>query len=113
MIRDLFPDSSIVGSPQRCVQKDVDTSDMEALTVLWWSLCLRVAPNWFLCTDAATDDTSIVFSPYGIPSRNFSVMYVFVRNVHHLSQLPYCFVTVALEILSVVLRMLLVTIYRI
>ena len=73
-------------------------------------MVLRVVPNWFLHTDAVNDDTSIVFSPCGIPSSNFSVIYVCVINVHHISQFPYCLVAVALAIILVVSRMLLVTI---
>ena len=70
-LRDLYPDAYRVGSPQRCVQKDIDTSDTSDLTVLWRSFGLHVAPNWFLCTDSVNDDTRIVFFPCGIPSRNF------------------------------------------
>ena len=101
-----------VGYPQRCVWKDLDTSYAAALTVLWRSLGLRVAPNWFLHTDAANEDTMIFFSPCGIPPRNVFVMAVCVRNVHHIYQLADCLVAVALAITSVVLRMLLVKISR-
>ena len=73
---------------------------------------MRVAPNWFLHTDAANDDTMIVFYPCGIPYRSVFVMPVCVRNVHHISQFPDCFIEVVLEIPSVVSRMLLVTISR-
>ena len=51
-IRDLFPDASRVRSPQRCIRKDIYTSDMVALTAMWRSLDFLVAPNWFLLIDA-------------------------------------------------------------
>ena len=75
-IRDICPDASRFGSLQRCARKDTDTSFMAALTVLWRILDLLVAPNWFLCTDAKNDETSIVFSPCGILSRNLFLMHV-------------------------------------
>ena len=111
-LRGLCPDASRVGSPQRRIWKDVDTSDTTALAFLWRSLGLRVAKNWFLHTDAENDDTMIVFSPCGIPSSIFFMMPVCVSNAHHLSQFPDCLIAVALAIPSVVSRMLLVTIYR-
>ena len=82
------------------------------LTVPWRSLGLRVAPNWFLCTDSANDDTMIVLYFCEITPRNLFMMPVCVRNVKHLSQLSDCLVAVAVAILSVVLRMLIVTISR-
>ena len=91
---------------------DIDTSDTSYLMVSWRCLGLCVVSNWFLFTDAANDDTRIVFSLFGIPSMNFSVMPVCVRNVHHCSQLPDCLVVVALAIPLVVLRILLVKIPR-
>ena len=45
-----------------CVWKDVDTPDTTDLMVLWRIFGLRVAPKWFLRTDAANDDTMIIFS---------------------------------------------------
>ena len=73
---------------------------------------LRVAPNCFLRTGSDNYDTSIVFSPCGIPSSNLFVMLVCVKNVHHLSQFPDFLVAVDLAITSVVYSMLLVTIPR-
>ena len=49
------------------------------------SLCFR---NWFCCTEAANDDTRIVFCYCGIPPRNLSVISECLRNVPHISQLP-------------------------
>ena len=69
---------------------------MVALTVPWRILDFLIATNWFLCTDAVNDDTKIVFFPFEILSRNLFVMPVCVRNEHHLSQLPYGLVSVAL-----------------
>ena len=43
--------------------------------------------NWFLFTEAANDDTSIVFCSCGIPPRHFYLMPEYLNNVHHLSQL--------------------------
>ena len=73
---------------------------------------LRIAPNWFLCADAANDDTGIVFYPCGIPSRNLFVMPVCVRNVHHISQFTDYLVAIALDIPLVVSMILLVKISR-
>ena len=95
-LMDLCLDASRVGSPQRCVRKDVDTSDNAAMTVPWRILGLCVAPKWFICTDAMNDEKIILFSLYGIPSSNLFVMPVCVSNVHHLSQLPLCLVAVVL-----------------
>ena len=92
--------------------KDVDISDTEDLTVPWSSLGLYVAPHWLLCTDAANDDTRIVFSSCGITLNNLFVMPVCVSNVHHISQLPDFLVAASLVITLVMLRMLLVKIYR-
>ena len=96
MTKDVFPEDSRAGSLRKCVQKDADTSDMADLTVPWRSTCFPVFPNWFCCTEAANDDTRIFFCDCGIPSRNFSVIPECLRNVPHLSQLPYCLVAVAL-----------------
>ena len=71
---------------------------MVDLTVSWRILGLRVAPNWFLCTDAENNDTVVVFSPCVIPSRNLFVTLVCVINMHHLSQLPDFLVAVGLAI---------------
>ena len=54
-------------------------------------------PNWFLCTDTANDDILIALCSCGIPPNNFSVMPECVRNLHHISQLPYCLDAVVLE----------------
>ena len=54
-----------------CVWKDVDTFNMATFMVSWRSLVVRVAPNWFICTDAANDDTRIIFSSCGVTSRIF------------------------------------------
>ena len=59
------------GSPQSFIRKDVDTTDTAVFMVTWRSVGLSVAPNWFLCTDAANDDTVIIFYPCGVPSKNF------------------------------------------
>ena len=56
-----------------------------------------VFPKWFRCTEAANDDTRIVFCACGISSRNLSVIPECWRNVPHLSQFPDCLVAVALE----------------
>ena len=104
---ELCSDAYRFRSPQRCVQKDVDTSDTEALTVTWSSLGLTVAPNYFLRTDTTNDDTMIVFSTCGIPFSNFFLMHVCERNVHHIYQFPDCLVAVALAITLVISRMLL------
>ena len=45
-IRGLCPDSSRVGFPWRCVRKDADTSDTEALLVPWRILNLFVVPKF-------------------------------------------------------------------
>ena len=52
---------------------------MADLTVLWRSVCFFVVTNWFLCTDAANDDTMIVLCSCGIPPNTFSVIPEFVR----------------------------------
>ena len=111
-IRYLCSDVSRARSPQRCVRKDVDTSNTAALTVLWKSLDLLVAPNWFLYTDTVNDYTRIFLYSCGIPSNNLFLMPVCVSNVHHLSQLPCCLVVLTLYIPLVVLRMPLVIISR-
>ena len=85
---------------------------MADLTVSWRSLGLRVVLNWFLRTDAANDDTRIILYTCGITYRNFSVMPVCARNVHHLSQFPDCLFVVDLAIPLVVLRMMLVKISK-
>ena len=70
---------------------------MADLTVPWRSTCFPVFPDWFRRTEAANDDTRIVFCACGIPSRSLSVIPEFLRNIPHLSQLPECLVAVALE----------------
>ena len=89
---------SMVGSPQRCVQKDLYTSDTSDLTITWRILGSRVVTNWFLRTNDENDDTRIVFSPCGIPSRNFFMIPLSVRNLHHNYQLPDCSVAVSLDV---------------
>ena len=69
-------------------------------------------PNWFRCTEAANDDTRIVFCACGITSRNLSVIPECLSNVPHLSQLPDCLVAVALEMPLEVLRLPLAIISR-
>ena len=71
---------------------------MVYLTVTWRSVDLFVVPNWFICTDAANDDTSVVLAMFWIPSRNFSSIPACVRNVHHISQLSDWLVSVSLDI---------------
>ena len=78
----------MVGSLQRCAQKDADTSDMKDLTVPGRIFCFLVVTNWFLHTKAVNDDTRILLGYSGITPKNFSVMTEFVRNFHHLSQFP-------------------------
>ena len=84
-IKDVLPEESRVGLLRRYVYKDEDTSDIEYLTVPWRSVCFLVVLNWFLCTDAANDNTSIVLCSCGIPPKHFSVMPECVRKFHHLS----------------------------
>ena len=72
-LRELSPDASRFGSPGMCVRKDVDTFNTETFIVSWRSLGVRVAPNWFICTDAENDDTRIVFSTCGIMFKIFSL----------------------------------------
>ena len=69
---------------------------MADLTVPWRSICLLVFTNYFCRTEAANDDTMIVFCACGIPSRNLSVIPECWKNVPHLSQFSDCLVTVAL-----------------
>ena len=83
-IRDLCPNASRVGSPQNCVQKDIDISNMVALTVPCRSSDLSVVPNIFIHTDDVNDNTRIILSPCGISSRNLFSMHVCVSNMHHL-----------------------------
>ena len=52
-------------------------------------------PNWFRCTEAANDDTRIVFCACGITSRNLSVIPECLSNVPHLYQFPDCLVSAA------------------
>ena len=47
-------------------------------------------------TEAANDDTRIVFCACGIPSMNLSIITECWRNVPHLYQLPDYFIAVAL-----------------
>ena len=86
------------GLIQGSIWKDIDTSDMAALTVLWSIFAFFVVPNWCLRTDSANDDTSVVLDPFLVQSRNFSLAPTCVSNVHHLSQLPCFLVVVALDI---------------
>ena len=72
-----------------------------------------VGPNWFLCTEAANDDTRVFLCYCGIPPSNSSAMSECLRNVYHLSQLLDCLVAVALVMLLDELRMTLAIIYRI
>ena len=69
---------------------------MADLTVTCRSTCFPVFPNWFRRTEAANDDTRIVFCACGIPSSNLSVIPECFRNVPQISQLPDCLVVVAL-----------------
>ena len=92
----MCPDSYRVVFPQMYVKKDSDTSDTEALPVLWRGLYFFIVPNRFLCTYAANDDTMIVLYPCGITARNMFLMPVCVSNVHHLSRLSDLLVTVDL-----------------
>ena len=69
---------------------------MVDLTFPWRSICFLIFPDCFCRTEAANDDTRIVFCAYGISSRNLSVIPECWRNVYHLSQLPDCLVAVAL-----------------
>ena len=85
---DICPDMSRVGSPQICIRKDTDTSDTSALMVMSRNLDFFVAPNWFLYTDAANDDTRVFMYPCGIPYSSLFLMPVCVSNVHRCSQLP-------------------------
>ena len=71
-----------------------------------------VVPNWFRRTEAANDDTRVVFCACGIPSSNLSVIPECLRNVPHLSQLPYLLVAVALAIPLEVSRLPLAMIFR-
>ena len=79
---------SRIRSPRRDVWKDSDTSATSALTVLWRSLNLFVVPNWFLRTDTANYDTSVVLDLCWSPSRNLYLTPTCVRNVYHIFQLP-------------------------
>ena len=74
------------------------------------SVCFFVFPNWFLCTNAANENTIFVLCYCGNPFKNFSVMPECVINVHHIYQLPECLSAVSLEIPLVVLSMPLVMI---
>ena len=69
---------------------------MADLTVPWRSICFPFFLNWFRRTEAANDDTRVVFCACGIPSSNLSVIPECWSNVPHLSQLPDCLVAVAL-----------------
>ena len=55
-----------------------------------------VVSNWFLCTDAANDETRIFLCCFVIPPNNSSDMPECVSNVHHLYQLTDFLVVVAL-----------------
>ena len=85
---------------------------MAALTVTWRILDLFVVPNWFICTDTAKYDTSVVLAPCWSPFSNFYFVSACVSNVPHLYQLSDCLVTVALYITLVVSMELLVKISR-
>ena len=74
MVKVVCPEDSRFGLLRRCVRKDADTSNMADLTVPWRSICFPIFPNWFPRTEAANDDTRIVFCACGIPYRNFSVI---------------------------------------
>ena len=97
---------------QGCVCKNADTSDMADLAVLWRSIYFFVVPNWFLCTDAANDDTMIVLCSCGIPFKHLSMIPECVSNVHHLSLLPDFLVAVDLEMTLVASRLSLAMISR-
>ena len=88
-----------------CVRKDADKYDIADLTVPWRSICFLIVPNWFCRTEAANDDISIVLCSCGIPPRNSSAIPEFLRNVHHIYQLPDCLVAVALEMPLEALRL--------
>ena len=79
---------SRIGSLQRSIQKDADTSDMVYLTVLWRSVDFFVLKNWFLCTNAANDNTSVVVASFWILSKIVSLTPACVSNVHHVSLFP-------------------------
>ena len=64
-------------------------------------------------TEAANDDTRIVFCACGIPSRVLSVILECLRNITHLSQLPECLVAVAFAMPLEASRLPLVMISRI
>ena len=86
---------------------------MADLTVPWKIVCFLVFTNWFRCTEAENDDTMIVLYCCGIPPKNLSVIHECLRNVHHLSQLPDCFVAMALAVLLEASRLSLAMISRI
>ena len=86
----------MIGLLQRCTRKGVDTSNMEDLTVPWRTIIFLVVPNWFLCTEAANDDTRIVLCSCEIPPRNLYAIPECLRNMLHLYQFPDCLVTVDL-----------------
>ena len=111
-INDVWLEEFKVGSLQRCVQKDVDTSDISDLTVPWMSFFFLVMPNWFCCTEAANYETRIVLCSCGIPSRNLSVIPECLRNENHLYQFPDRLVLVALVMLFEALRLPLAMISR-
>ena len=86
---------------------------MADLIVPWRSICFLVFMNWFCRTDAANDDTRIVFCACGIPFKNLSMIPECRRNVTYLSQLSDCLVAVALAMPLEVSRLPLAMISRI
>ena len=83
---------------------------MADLTVSWRRVFFFVVPNLFICTDATNYDTVIVLCSCGIPQKKFSMIPDYVRNLHHLSQLPDCLAQVDLDMPLVMSRMSLVMI---
>ena len=85
---------------------------MENLTVPWRSICFLVFPNWLRRTEAANDDTRIVFFACEVPPSNLSVIPECLRNVPHLSHLPDLLVAVDLVMPFEALRLPLAMISR-
>ena len=96
-IRAFGTDASRVGSLQRVIRKDADTSDMATLTVPWISLVILVVTNWFLCTDDVNHDTSVTLDLCWSLSNNLSSTPACVINLHHLYQFPHFLVAVDLD----------------
>ena len=56
---------------------------------------LLVVLNWFCCNEVENDDIRVSSALVGYLPRNSSPIYVCLRNVHHLYQLPDFLVAVA------------------